>query len=81
MHVRSWIICAGDTVLAHVGTGTMNDVQRFIYKYPSTLMRPCGLCFDDAGYLYVTSLTDQVVSAPMALCVFTLLPVVVSSVL
>jgi hypothetical protein len=57
----SWIIPTGEMVLC--GTGTMNAVQAFTgndYSDRDSLMRPCGLCFDDAGYLYVASLSDQV---------------------
>ena len=62
----------GEMVLC--GTGTMNAVQAFTgHDYVDSLMRPCGLCFDDAGYLYVASLTDEVLSAPVTLHLFSLL--------
>ena len=65
MHLCSWDISAGDgdMVLARVGTGTMFDLRWFVSNTGNLLKRPCGLCFDDAGDLYVASLTDEVMSA------------------
>jgi hypothetical protein len=67
-----YIISTGEMVLC--GTGTMNAVQAFTGNdYVDSLTRPCGLCFDDAGYLYVASLTDEVLPAPVPLHLLSLL--------
>lgn len=41
-------------------TGTLASVAPFVPAGSGGLKRPCGLCFDTAGFMYVTSLSDQV---------------------